>query len=166
MLIKEESGVESAISLNLVQPGLGQAYNQLIQELPIMNGEKVLTLDRGTDEATRGIVARNRDGHLYVLLGLTDNEEEDEEMSGWSIADNLSFLYSPLTNLPIPDAFLDRVVGVYSATLFKFKKVIIKEVCRVLKSGGIFNVLYFDQKEKVNAYYFEIKKEDYLKSQL
>jgi len=56
-------------------------------------------------------------------------------------------------------------VGVYSATLFKFKKVIIKEVCRVLKSGGIFNVLYFDQKEKVNAYYFEIKKDDYLKSQ-
>ena len=165
MLIKEKSEVEPAISLNLTQPGLGEAYNQLIQELPIMNGEKVLTLDRGTNEATKGIMARNQDGHLYVLLGLTDNEEEDEEMNGWTIADNLSFLYSPLTNLPIPDTFLDRVVCVYSATLFKFKKAIIQEVCRVLKAGGIFNVLYFDQKEKINAYYFEIKKEDCIKSQ-
>jgi len=165
MLIKEETGVEPAISLNLVQPGLGEAYNQLIQELPIMNGEKVLILDRGTSEATRGIMARNQDGHLSVLLGLTENEEDEEEMSGWTTADNLSFLYSPLTDLPIPDASLDRVVGVYSATLFEFKKVIIKEVCRVLKSGGVFNVLYFDQKEKVNSYYFEIKKEDYIKNQ-
>ena len=163
MVIREESEIECNVSSNLDQPGLERAYNQLIQELPIINGEKVLTLDRGTFEATEGIMARNQDGHLYVVLGEIENEKG--QMNGWSADCNLTFLYSPLTELPIPDAFLDRVVGIYSTTLFKFKKAIVKEVCRILKSGGVFNLLYFDQKEKVNAYYFEIKKEDYITSQ-
>lgn len=163
MVIREESEMEFTVSSNLDQSGLEGAYNQIIQEIPIVNGEKILTLDRGTIEATKGIMARNQDGHLYVVLGEIENEKD--QMNGWMTDSNLTFLYSPPTELPIPDAFLDRVVGIYSSTLFKLKKDIIKEVCRILKSGGVFNLLYFDQKEKVNPYYFEIKKEDYVRSQ-
>lgn len=160
MMLPNESGVESTRVLDLDQSGLGKAYNQLIEEVPIVNGEKVLTLYRGTWEATRGIIKRNRDGHLYMILGVVENE--DDQVNGWSADGNLTFIYSRLTDLPIPDASLDRVVGVYSADFFKFKEEIVKEVCRVLKPGGVFNILYFDQKDEVNGYYFEIKKENYI----
>jgi len=159
MPFQEESQAESAQLLNLDQSRLEDAYNQLIMELPIVDGQKVLTLCRGTQESAQGIIERNPKGHLYVVLGPSDKDEK--QMAGWTQSRNLTFLYSRLTELPLPDIFLDRVVIVYSAVLFKFKQAIVKEVCRVLKPGGIFYVLYFNVNEIDNACYFEIKKDYY-----
>jgi len=146
-------------SLTLDQTRLEDAYNHLIMELPIADGLKVLTLCRGTLESVRGITERNPNGHLYVVLGPGDKDEKPLE--GWTQSRNLTFLYSRLTELALPDAFLDRVIIVYSSVLFKFKQAIVKEVCRVLKPGGIFYVLYFNVNEIANACYFEIKKDYY-----
>lgn len=161
MLAQETSNVDLALKLDWTQPGLSAAYTQIIQELTIVNGEKVLILYRGTDETIIELMKKNQDGHLYAVLG---GENEEDQLNGWSTS-NLTFIYSQLTNLPIPDKHLDRVLVVYSATLFEFKEDIIKEICRILKPGGVFDVLYFDIKEKINGYYFEIKKEDYLRNQ-
>jgi len=159
MSLNEESQAESVPFPNLDQTRLVDAYNQLITELPIVDEQKVLSLCRGTWESARRIMERNPNGHLYVVLGPGD--EDEKQIAGWTQSRNLTFLYSHLTELPLPDAFLDRVIIVYSAILFKFKQAIVKEVCRVLKPGGIFYVLYFNVNEIANACYFEVKKDYY-----
>ncbi len=159
MSLQEESQAESAQLLDLDQTRLEDTYNQLIMELPIVDGQKVLTLCRGTRQSAQGIIKRNPNGHLYVVLGPSD--KDGKQMAGWTQSCNLTFLYSRLTELPLPDIFLDRVVIVYSDILFKFKQAIVKEVCRVLKPGGVFYVLYFNVNEIAEACYFEIKKDYY-----
>ncbi|MEW5801933.1 MAG: methyltransferase domain-containing protein [bacterium] len=159
MPLQEKSRAESPLLSNVDQSRLEESYNQLIRELSIFDGQKVLTLCRGTWESAQDIVKRNPNGQLYVVVGPGDRE--GRQISGWTQSRNMTFLYSRLTELPLPDAFLDRVIVIYSAILFKFKQAIVKEVCRVLKPGGIFYVLYFDVKEINNACYFEIRKDYY-----
>ncbi|MEW6378891.1 MAG: class I SAM-dependent methyltransferase [bacterium] len=160
MSLSEESHMDNVLLSDLDKSKLEEAYNQLMRQIPIVDGQRVLTLCRGTREAAQGMVERNEKGHLYVILGSPD-ERENEKAAGWTQRHNLTFLYARLTELPMPDAFFDRVVIAYSPVIFQCKQAIVKEVCRVLKPGGIFYVLYFDLKEIANACYFEIRKDYY-----
>ncbi|MCL6584588.1 MAG: methyltransferase domain-containing protein [bacterium] len=165
MVSSHRSPEENILLSETDRAKLEEAYNRLIKEMPIVDGQRVLSLCRGTWDSIRHIIERNRNGHLYVVLGpdvLVAGKRESKRLAGLRQDGNLTFLCCPMTKLPLPDAFFDRVVAVYSPVLFQCKQAIVKEVCRVLKPGGIFSVLYFEVKELANAHCFEIRKDYYL----
>jgi ubiquinone/menaquinone biosynthesis C-methylase UbiE len=115
--------------------GHGDVAEQMIHEMDLQPGDRVLDLGCGIGWATRMIAAR-------LTQGSAAGVDISDEMISRAQADptnphNISFVNAPATALPFEDSFFDKVFSVESLYYYPDIPAALKEVSRVMKPGGL-----------------------------
>jgi len=126
----------------------------VLENCPIKKGDRVLDLGIGTGRFSKLLIKKGA-----VIDGVDISEEMIKKAKGKLAGNQVSFNITDIgKKLPYPDDVFDCVVCVRVLKYIPEWKNTVKEVARVLKSGGVFIL------EITNLYsvaYFGLKKSNY-----
>ena len=119
-----------------------------LKRFEVGGGENVLDVGCGTGNLTRKILERLNDAGRVTAVDVSDHMVElAREKNRDSRA---SFLVADVTDLPLEDAGLDRVICFSMWPHVSEPEAALNELNRVLKPGGKLHVWHIDSKETIN----------------
>lgn len=150
---KTETGQVSTSAAEIYEkffiPALFQEWvGKVVDEADIKERQKVLDVACGTGVLTREVAKRV--GSDVLVTGLDINE------GMLAVAENkspeITWKFGAAESIPFGDETFDRVVSQFGLMFFVDKPQAIKEMLRVLKSGGRLTVAVWDSLEKAVGY--------------
>lgn len=117
--------------------------NMVLNEFEIPEDPTCLDVACGTGVSTFELMNHcGRRGRFYGIDISRDSIEAAEEAASREGLENVEFMYGDVESIEFPDAYFDLVLCNMSLHFFPDKPKALREMCRVLKPGGLWALTY------------------------
>jgi ubiquinone/menaquinone biosynthesis C-methylase UbiE len=139
-----------AASWDAAQEGRRPSPALLAGSLGLRPGDHVLEIGAGTGWLAPAVAGRIAPGRLYLL----DISPRMLAQAAVRPLDGpLVILVAEASDIPLPDAWIDRVLMVNTFSLFTDHRPVLSEIARILRPGGSLDLISFATREEVNSHH-------------